>query len=375
MSKSKVADSTAADVDVKMTDSPVKANTVDAAIVSLAQLEWSQGWNSRMGFIVPILLHVGSQTIQFVVLYYYYMFSLEALEDKFENAQFNMISTSINTAIATNTPLSKLTAIVAKNNTLGYPAGGSNMAFYGAVHKMCGLETSDLLINGLALVLFTGSVINDVHDIFSKLYLMVQLESDGDGPDETDEDGDMDITKPGAKNLITSMAVPLKLVAVVFILLPHLLCHTCIAFAGSKLISYGTSPFTVIKAFLKIYFISKFDVELYKALTSDNFLKYVKVSKWSIVKEKPGGLVDLWGTAFSTLVKVTIAVVWAYLCLYVVFTNLNEYRVECDAYYTHFKSSGYGHVIDYQKCIFGKAINPATNATFAETCGMKAFEF
>jgi len=101
----------------------------------------------------------------------------------------------------------------------------------------------------------------------------------------------------------------------------------------------------------------------------------VKVSKWSIVKEKPGGLVDLWGTAFSTLVKVTIAVVWAYLCLYVVFTNLNEYRVECDAYYTHFKSSGYGHVIDYQKCIFGKAINPATNGTFAEICGMKAFEF
>ena len=59
-----------------------------------------------------------------------------------------------------------------------------------------------------------------------------------------------------------------------------------------KFISLGTAPFKVIKAFLKIYFISKFDVELYKSLTSDNFLKYMKATKYSIVKEKKGGLIE-----------------------------------------------------------------------------------
>jgi hypothetical protein len=324
------------------------------------------GLNSRLGFVTPILLHVASQTVQFVVLYYFYMFTLESLEDPFENKQFNLINGSIEAAKATNTPLSKLTpALIAQNATI-WPAGHSNMKFYTTVHKICGINTSNLLINGLALFLFAGSVLNDLHGIFGSLYVLWFLENEGDGPDSTDDDGDFDITKPGAKNLISSMAKPMKVVAVVFILLPHLLCHVAIAIAGSKYISLGTAPFTVIKAFLKIYFISKFDVELYKALTADNFLKFMKVTKYSIKKEPKGGLVELWSSYFGTVVKIFIAVVWAWLCLFVIFKNLTHFRDACDGYYNFFQSSGYGHKIPYEPCIFGNLINPATGP---ETCG------
>lgn len=368
MSK-KVADSTAQDKDVPMKEITPLANTLDAAIVSLAQLEWSMKWNSRMGLVVPILLHVASQTIQFVVLYYFYMFSLESLEDPFENKQFNFMNASIHAAMATNTPLSKLTpALIAQNATI-WPAGHSNMKFYTTVHKICGIDTSNLLINGLALFLFAGSVLRDMHGIFGSLYVLLNLESDGEGPALADDDGDIDITKPGAKNLITTMATPMKVVAVVFILLPHLLCHVAIAIAGSKYISLGTAPFTVLKAMLKIWFIAKFDAELYKGLTADNFTKFMKVTKYSIKKEKPGGLVELWSSYFGTVVKIFIAVMWAWLCLFVIFKNLTHYRDACDGYYNFFQISGYGHKIPYEPCIYGNLINPATATNFKETCG------
>jgi hypothetical protein len=225
------------------------------------------------------------------------------------------------------------------------------------------------LINGLALFLFFGSVINDVTQIFGTLYVIANLESQGEEPED-----DVDIAKPPAKNMIATMALPLKLIAVVFVLLPHLVCHVGIAIAGAKMISLGTTAFTVIKAFLKIFFISKFDVELYKALTSDNFLKYMKATKYSLVKEKKGGLVELWESAFGTVIKVFAAVLIAYLCLFVIFVNLTEMRDDCDAYYKHFKASGYKHNIDFDHCIFGAAKNPATNLPFVESCGGAGFQ-
>jgi hypothetical protein len=202
-----------------------------------------------------------------------------------------------------------------------------------------------------------------------KLYIMRTISSDGDGEHSTDENDEIDITKPGAKNLISTMAVPYKIVAVVFILLPHVVCHLCIAFAGSKLISLGTAPFTVVKAFLKIYFISKFDVQLFKSFSSDNFLAYMKVTKFATPKAPTNGVVEIMGSAAITFIKVALALLWTYLCLFHIFPNLNEYRSQCGRYYEEFQSTGYGDVIAHNKCIFGNALNPATNLHYTETCG------
>jgi len=300
------------------------AGTVDAAICGLA----AANINFDIAFIVPVLLHMMSQAIQIVVLVMFFSHQVEPMESAYEGAQWPHVQGAIKASLATGIPVKSLNA----TNGGGVKDENGVIQVYPAVHawlaKQCMSNAGDI-VNIFAISLLVGNAMKDLIKIIWSMKTVLSLPSKG--AKEADK---ISLEKPPAKFQITEMKCLWKVITTLLIFLPHIWTHAMIAYQGAKFLSLLSKVNKIIKSFIKLYFISKFDAQIAKAFTAPNFAKLLKVSVYVAPKDaKPH---PMWSSFCSGVFRVFFAFFLAVIIYEVVFDRVGTLDDLCLQYQVKF---------------------------------------
>jgi len=348
---------------VKMT------STKDCAVMSMLCLSYG----CEIGLLWPVFLHFVTQFFQFFLVAEFFQQKVLPLTAMFKSPQVDLVEGMINLAISSNTTIQNFNYSIAPWNQFA----GQGVALPGWIFTRCALNLDipqsavDVLMVALIMLLF-GKFWGEVSSFFENADLFLfQMGS------EVDSDRDKDkshaaikkaLETPASKCSITAVAMHVKIVIVVLIYLPHLICQVAIVFTGAQYILVQPTLGVMIKSALKIYFISKFSGIMLKAYTGENMKKLTNGAMMNFdCKEGEKPQRGWWQSVLKAVLIFVSSALMALIYIFAYGYPVHMVGRKCEAYITNFgKSSSLFHPPGIPTCLPGFG-------TPGSSCGKESF--
>jgi len=318
----------------------LKYTTTDAAILACSRLKHSDKMLSRdvAGFAATIMLQIGCQVIQFLLLYLMLKGSVEGMEDPYEPAQFSAQKNALTEAITGK----HIMGAFPNNSTLQQA-----VAVY--TNTNCKANTSPIGVHFIFLVLWFGISWEAVSTTCHRYIVLLKIPAvDLDANMDTNSFVDLGSAPVEGNHDITHLSFPWKLFVGIFILLPHTFCVLFLVWTGTKLQAFAPNVLTQSKASLKLGIITTLSSTMMVYFGCGHMKKYMGVDEenkdtpvavnYRIAKSSgtPTGLAvggQAWKTWGETVVKVVLGLIFCIVVVYVWFDEMDTFNNMCAQYY------------------------------------------
>jgi len=330
-------------------------------------------YGCELGLLWPLLLHFLTQGFQFFLVTEFFQAKVLPLSAMFKSPQVNLVQDMITLAISTNTTIQEFNYSMAPWSLYA----GQSQALPNWIFTRCALnldvpqDAIDVLMMALIMLLF-GKFWGEVSMFIENADLFVfKMGSDiNDKKQDVSKEAIQTALKtPASKCTITAVALRVKLVVIVVIYFPHLICQVMIVFTGAQYILVQPTLGIMIKSALKIYFISKFSAIMLKAYTGENMKKLTDGAMMTFDCGEPDKPQHGWWQSVIKAVLIFVAsasMALAYIIGYG--WTVHMVGVQCEDYIAHFGKSSY---------LFQTATTIPTclpgYGEFGSTCGKESF--
>jgi len=350
---------------VKMT------STKDCAVMSMLCLSYGV----EIGLLWPVFLHFITQGFQFFLVAEFFQQKVLPLAAMFKSPQVDLVDQMIQLAISSNTTIQNFNYSIAPWNVTELAGQGGALPEW--IFTRCALNLDipqsavDVLMVALVMLLF-GKFWGEVSSFFENADLFLFKMGS-----EVDPDRDKDkshkaiktaLETPASKCSITAVAMHVKIVIVVLIYLPHLICQVVIVFVGAQYILVQPTLGVMIKSALKIYFISKFSGIMLKAYTGENMKKLTNGAMMNFdCTEGPKPQKGWWQSVFKAVIIFVSSALMALIYIFAYGYPVHMVGRQCEAYIANFgKNSSLFHPPGIPTCLPGFG-------TPGSTCGKASF--
>jgi len=382
-----------------------EGNTTDAALLSASRLthvpDGKLHPDDALGYVYHICLHFISMSLIAIFCYIWFVF-LETMEDPWERTSITVMKKAVQRAIAEQLPLSNYSYLPPEdrlywpppnltfyekqfvdpelwNYTFEDVIAQSNFTEYDEIRASyalghCVLVRHDLFYMHMALLgIFCALIVDRCFAAAQRLWVIVRLPKDShfgwDGYEDTEYATDHDASThvedekimhyslrnwDPDDNDIDHMPWPLKIISIVFIILPDILFTLFAFWTGAKLFATRMgNPVKLIKSALKVSFLLKFPNKYYEYFASHNMRVMMLGGEFWIPKtkveqddedaakqaaedeEEPNhepGFMDHWGAWLSCVTKIILGYAMAALLMMSVWGYVYDFRNLCKRY-------------------------------------------
>lgn len=306
------------------------ASSLDSATAAISRLHLDHNqpndkidWFDKTELYLALFMYFLGLAVQAFLAANFYMFWVEVKEDPYEDSYFHPMKFALQNATILNASLtSSMTMAAAKAS------------------QFCIVNKAPPFIHFMVLWIFFGWSLNLIGDAIWRFYLIYSLKHVDEGHWDRHNAIAEEVLDPPPderkmKVNISHMSISGKTITMVFVLVPHLIVVIFMAYCGAKYISVTTQVDVLVKASLKMGFLANMDKVIYQSYVSYNWEHYVSncqylVHDWNDDHCK---WVDSW---VSTVMKGMCGVLLGYLCSNFIWSNVEELRTLCRAYYQLF---------------------------------------
>lgn len=322
---------------------PLKYTTTDVAILSCSRLYHGDKMSTRdyFGFLSGFLLHIAAQGLQAMLLYLMLAYNVEGLEDPYEDAQFNRMSTVLTNNIKNGTILGSGLSNTAVDTMLA-----------GYTHAHCKANTSPVGVRFMFLMLWFGISWGAIAETFYRFYVVWCIpKNDADPLMDTNSGISLNSAPTKGNHDITHIAFRWKVFVVIFILLPHTFTLLFLIVTGTKIQAFAPTILQQAKASLKLGIITTVTSTLMTYFGCAHLHKYMGVdpenkehpvavnyrivhpvtSKPSMFSRLTGG--KAWKTWAETVVKLVFGLIFGFVIVHLLYVNKNDFDNLCATYY------------------------------------------
>lgn len=282
----------------------VQRTTLQAAVVACFRLQYSRNMliQNRLGFCVQISIQLLTQLVVGFIAFIFNSVTANTMITTFSETAVSRMIQTIRTALhQSSDPL----AFQPVPLTVG---------------AACATQNCHPWIGYLMMFLWFGMMMKNILDDLFLIQLICWFpmtapkdpskkgEKGGGGEKKAKDDPNKSYKMMGKKSeKINYMQTKWKLFALVFLMVPHVLCQFFITYSGVKFLAMtGDAGRLILKA-MTLRFVLSFDRLFYAAFHSDLFNTYIKKCKYQWVRPQER---NYWGSWLASLFKVLVCILF-----------------------------------------------------------------